>query len=157
MKFLALVLIGCLFVPEILAQEGLHADKKPPRHIQKKMDELEKLKLIEVLDTDEETTVRFFSRRKDFMDKVRKLEETKNERLDNLSKLLNNEAGNDELKKEIAEIQNIESDLAQLRSKYITSLSDILNFQQVAKVLIFERNFREELRTMILKERKRRN
>lgn len=154
MKFVTFIMLICIIVPAGFAQDG-------PRHknpvIHKKMEELEKIKLIEVLEADEETLVRFFSRRKDFLDKTNSLEQSREQKVENLEKLLENSANDDELKKQISQIETIENALGQQRAKYIASLSEILNFQQVAKVLIFERNFRKELRAMILKERKRRN
>lgn len=154
MKFLSLIIVLCLLVPAGFAQE--HKAMRP-RHIQKKMEELEKIKLLEVLQADEETTVRFFSRRKEHTDKMKALEDSRDEKLNQLAKLVENDVNNEELKRKISEIQGIDQELAQARQKYIGSLQEILNFQQIAKVLLFERNFREELREIILKERKRRN
>lgn len=157
MKFIFFVLLMYIMTTAGFAQEPHSNMSKRPKHIQKKMEDLEKIKLIEVIQADEETMLRFFSRRKDFQYQTKKLEDSRDEKLNELSDLIENDSNSDELKKRIGEIQAIDSDLSQVRSKYITSLTEILNFKQVAKVLIFERNFREELRAMILKERKRRN
>ncbi len=56
-------------------------------------------------------------------------------------------------KKLIDQYLNLESKIVQNRAEFINSLSDILTNQQICKLLIFEKKFREEIREVLFKER----
>ncbi|MCX6148971.1 MAG: hypothetical protein NTX22_00440 [Ignavibacteriales bacterium] len=131
-----------------------HKFLDPPEGAQRKIEELEKIKLMEILNLKDDIMLKFFSRRKDFLDKIRQLEMQKNDKVDQLEKAINEE--NDQaLKKRIDEIGMMEQSLMKAKNDFIISLNDILNQQEIAKVIIFERNFRRELRDLIIKHRKR--
>lgn len=130
-----------------------HEPFGPPEDVQKKIEELEKIKLMEVLDLKEDAMLKFFARRKNFLDKFHQLEEEKNDKIDELQKVIDS---NDEqaLKKRIDEINSLDENIIKNRIDFINSLNDILNEQQIAKVVVFDRNFRRELRDMIIKHRR---
>jgi hypothetical protein len=125
----------------------------PPEEVQKKIEELEKIKLMEILNLKEDVMLKFFTRRKNYQDKFHQLEEEKNNKIDELQKAIDSEDGQD-LKKRIDEINSLDENITQNRVDFINSLGDILNEQQIAKVVVFDRNFRRELRDMILKHRR---
>jgi hypothetical protein len=124
----------------------------PPEEVQKKIEELEKIKLMEVLDLKDEVMLKFFARRKNFLDKFHQMENEKNNKIDELEEAIGSE---DEpaLKKRIDEINSLEQNITKNHIDYLNSLSDILDYKQIAKVIVFDRNFRRELRDMILKHR----
>ena len=117
-----------------------------------KIAELEKIKLIEELQMDEETTLRFFSRRSLHFETQRKTEF----RRDSLLTLLNNKIKEGDSKlnylMEIDKILDIDKELSDERLKFFKSLSNIFSHQQLAKLLIFEKNFRNEIRKQILRQ-----
>ena len=49
-----------------------------------------------------------------------------------------------------------EQEIPKRKSEFIMSLSDILTPEQISKFLVFELRFKEEIRDIILKERRRR-
>ena len=63
-------------------------------------------------------------------------------------------AGNHNYKDAINKILNIEKELFNGRINFFNSLNDILSSQQIAKLLIFEKKFRSEIRRQILKHGK---
>lgn len=117
-----------------------------------KIAELEKIKLIEELQMDEETTLRFFSRRNLHLETQRK---TKFRR-DSLLTLLHNKIKEEDSKlnylMEIDKILDIDRELSDERLKFFKSLNDIFSHQQLAKLLIFEKKFRNEIRKQILRQ-----
>jgi hypothetical protein len=125
----------------------------PPEEVQKKIEELEKIKLMEVLNLKEDVMLKFFTRRKNYQDKFRQLEEEKDSKIDELQKAIDSE-DDQALKKRIDEMNSLDKNITQNRVDFINSLGDILNEQQIAKVVVFDRNFRRELRDMILKHRR---
>jgi len=132
---------------------------EPPRHMREKLDQLEKIKLIEALDMDEETTLRFFSRRNEHRMKMDELTNRADEIISQMEVIFKSgkvytEA---ELKSLINEANNIHSEIDKEKSEFINSLDDILTTEQIAKLIIFERRFKDELRRAMFKGRRFRN
>lgn len=116
-----------------------------------RISELEKIKLIEELQLDEETTLRFFSRRNLHQETQKKIDSKR----DSMLFILNQEIEEDDTKKDyqkdIDEILSIDNELLDERIKFFRSLSDILSYKQIAQLMVFEKKFRSEIRKQILK------
>ena len=121
-----------------------------------KFEQLEKIKLIEALGMNEETTLRFFARRSEHQKQQEEIQKKINEKIDNLELIFKSGrvATVDELKSNINEVNSLRSELEKNRKDFIDSLSDILTYNQIAKLIIFERNFRDQVRKLIMKDRK---
>ena len=134
------------------------AQNEPFRHhkVPDKIAQLEKIKLIETLEMNEETTLRFFSRRTESQKKVDELENEIDLKLDELNNLLKSDKNVDEekFKSIIDEINNLRKQVSTEKDNFVNSLTDILTYRQIAKLIVFERNFREELRDAIFRDRK---
>ena len=132
---------------------------KPPQHMRDKLIQLENIKIIETLDMDEETTLRFFSRRNELHTKAENLTKRSDEIITQLELIF--KAGKvyteAELKSLIVEANTIHSEIVQSKSDFINSLDDILTTDQIAKLIIFERRFKDELKRAMFKGRKYRN
>lgn len=116
-----------------------------------RISELEKIKLIEELQLDEETTLRFFSRRNLHQETQKKI----GSKRDSMLFILNQEIKEDDTKidyqKDIDKILSIDNKLLDERIKFFRSLSDILSYKQIAQLMVFEKKFRSEIRKQILK------
>lgn len=136
----------------INAQDEHHHHRGPGE----KMKDLEKLKLIEALDMDEETTLKFFSRRKAHMDKMEELRKNEDEMIEKLNDLAQSTENPDvpQLKKMIDDIFKIRDEMNEERKTFINSLTDILTYKQVAKLIAFEPRFRDEMRKILLEKRR---
>jgi hypothetical protein len=132
---------------------------RPPQHMRDKINQLEKIKLIETLEMDEETTLRFFSRRSEHQTKMEKLTEHADEIITQMEVIF--KAGKvyteEELKSLIEEANTIHTAIMQEKSKFLNSLDDILTTEQIAKLIIFERRFKDELKRAMFRGRKYRN
>lgn len=121
-----------------------------------KFEQLEKIKLIEALGMNEETTLRFFARRSEHQKQQQEIQDKIDKKIEDLDVIF--KSGRvvtiEELKSDINEITTLQSQLEKNRVEFINSLSDILSYEQIAKLLIFERKFRDEVRRLIMKERK---
>ncbi len=122
----------------------------------RKIEELEKIKLIESLQMNEETTLRFFSRWDQFKNNQHKLVKNSNDILNNLDRVVsnNNEKNNPEINKMIDEYFEIEKQLQKNKRDFIYSLKDILDQNQIAKLLVFEKKFKDEIRNVLFKQRR---
>ena len=132
---------------------------KPPQHMRDKLIQLENIKIIETLNMDEETTLRFFSRRNELHKKAENLTKRSDEIIKQLEVIF--KAGKfyteAELISLIVEANNIHTEIVQTKSEFINSLDDILTTEQIAKLIIFERRFKDELKRAMFKGRKYRN
>lgn len=128
------------------------------RKIPDKIAQLEKIKLIESLEMNEETTLRFFARRTENQSKIDELGNKIDKKLDELNNLVNSDKNieDEKYKTIIDEINSLHQQVGIEKDKFIKSLPDILTYRQIAKYIVFERNFREELRDAIFKDRKMR-
>lgn len=136
----------------------VHAQGRMPEPgTMKKIDELEKVKLIETLGMDEQTTLKFFARRTKYREEQSQMIQNIMALLDHISDLTKkNDAKNDEeIKKTIDQYQDAEDRLLKKRQEFYNSLSDILSYKQIGKVLVFERKFREEIRAALMQERRK--
>lgn len=118
--------------------------------------QLEKLKLIEALELNEETAVRFFARRKELQKELESLERRSKELLEQLDKSLKSKKPDSEREQQkiINELLDLKVKIEQRKKDFVFSLSDILSTEQVSKYLLFERSFREEIRKILLDRRK---
>jgi len=131
---------------------------KPRNHKgESRIERLEKLKLIESLDLDEEKTLIFFARRTAHRKSTINLQEQAENKIFAIEKLLNSEKVNDrELKKLIDEYSALEKNINDERAIFIASLKDILSTEQIARLMIFERKFKKEIKDVIIRDRQRR-
>ncbi|MBU0475926.1 MAG: hypothetical protein KKF62_17410 [Bacteroidetes bacterium] len=120
-----------------------------------KIEQLEKIKIIELLNLDEATTLKFFSRRDEHLDSQRALIDKRDLLYDKLNESFKLK---DEIdyKQRIAEIFAIEKEMLAQREKFFNSLKDILSEKQIAELIVFESNFRNEIRHQFIKQGERR-
>jgi len=151
-SFLKITFLSLLLFASLFAQK----DKWQDDNMRQKFEELEKIKLIETLQMDEETTLRFFSRQSEHKNEQREIMDEIKQDIDDLDAMLKSgrPVTTEELKKKISDINDLELKLDQNRVAFINSLSDILSYEQIAQLIIFERTFRNEVRKMIMKDRR---
>ncbi len=136
-----------LIIPPSYSQGmmGMHKDRT------NKLEQLERLKLIDVLNLNEETTLRFFARQKEFRNMMDINKKEAKKLLSKMQKLI--KAGNkkNELRKTIESYLALGEKTAAQKSEFTKSLSDILTEEQIAKLLVFEMKFREDVRGLLFK------
>ncbi len=123
----------------------------------KKIEELEKIKIIETLGMDETTTLKFFSRRTKFRDEQSQLFQNAAKLLDQMEETAKKtgDKNDPEMRKMIDNYFEIENEIVKDRETFINSLKDILSYKQISLYLVFEKKFREEIRNVLFKERMR--
>ncbi|MFN0156748.1 MAG: hypothetical protein ACKVRP_01595 [Bacteroidota bacterium] len=121
-----------------------------------RIDQLKKVRLVEMLDLNEEQSVRFFARLNESENKRRDLQKQKMDLLDRSERLMRNEADEKEFEKIFPEIMAVDQKMLQEKEKFFTGLTDLLSVSQRAKFLLFERQFERELRDAMKQVRRRR-
>ncbi len=148
MKYLITLLLVLLALP-VTAQNRMQGN------MAKRVEELEKVKLIEALNLDETKSIQFFTKRRDFRGKQRDV----NSELDSLASRIENLVANsqekDKIKDAVALYTEKEKQLCGLKNNYVNDIKSILNDEEFAKLIIFERNFKKDVQQMIMKRGKR--
>ncbi|MCZ6703523.1 MAG: hypothetical protein O6940_10855 [Ignavibacteria bacterium] len=146
------IIIGTLF---LFTSTFAQMYNGPRHHMRERLVQLEKIKLIETLNMDEETTLRFFSRRNKLQMKVNEIKERGEHNFQELHKMLKSEKSytDEELKSLIDETKSMPLQIEKARLEYISSLNDLLTPEQIASFILFERKFKEELRNVLLRDR----
>lgn len=118
--------------------------------------QLEKLKLIEALELNEETAVRFFARRKEHQKELESFERRTKDLFEQLDKSLKSKKPDSEREQQkiINELLDVKVKIEQRKKDFVFSLNDILTTEQISRYLLFERSFREEIRKILLDRRK---
>ena len=153
MKFISLIIVfGLFFSTIIFPQKGKWKDDEA----KEKFEQLEKIKLIETLQMDEETTLRFFSRQSEHKKQQDEIQFKIQQKIENLDVLFKSGRAVtvEELKLNIDEINTLQLQLEKNRIEFINSLSDILSYEEIAKLIVFEKQFRNEIRKLIMKDRR---
>ena len=139
------------FLSVLILQIAIYAQDEKKRDPREKIESLEKIKLLETLDLNEETAIKFFSRRNEHKEKMKALMDEQNAQYkkieDKLSNLTND--NDPELKKMIDKYLSINQKMDDERKRFFDSLSDILTLKQQAKLAIFEKRFRQQIRDIL--------
>ncbi|AFH49054.1 Hypothetical protein IALB_1344 [Ignavibacterium album JCM 16511] len=148
-KILYLILLALIILPA-QAQE-----RREHRKMDSKIEQLEKVKLIEALDLNEDQSVRFFARRNEHRKEIEKLEERSDELLRIMENMLDEpgEKNLAEQKKLLNEFLDIRIQIENKKKQFILSLNDILTFDQISRLVVFEKKFREEIRKILMKRK----
>ncbi len=157
MKTQITILLMLVFAITAFGQrhEGFGIKKKN----RSKIDELEKVKLIEILDMDEETTLKFFSRRNEFRNVTESLMENRDNLLNDFHDIIIEDEIEDKsvYSDHVNKILEIEKSIVNKRIEFIYSLEDILTEKQIGKLVVFESKFRKDLRDLLFRHRRNPN
>jgi hypothetical protein len=119
-----------------------------------RVEQLERVKLIESLNLSEEQAVRFFARRNEHRKEIESINRKIDELMEEIDRILNSgEIKESYLKKLNEEILLNREKIELKRKQFVLSLNDILSTEQISKLLLFERRFHEEIRDLIIKRR----
>jgi len=134
---------------------GTEAQNRNRMRAHGKIEQLEKIKLIEILGMDEETSIRFFTRHAEFKKVLGENQTRCEKQIDVLNDLVNsgNQTNSTEYKKQLNEFWKLETELLNERKKFYDSLSGLLSDEQVAKLIVFEKQFRDEIRQILMRDR----
>ena len=155
-KYITALIIVCINSLGF-SQDGHFGSKD--KEAAEKIFQLEKIKLIEVLEMDEETAIRFFARRSELKKATDEIQNKIEEIIKNLEAV--DKSGKvyteNELITYLNDFNNLHLQMGQMRMEFINSLDDILTYNQIGRLIVFERKFKDELRRALFKERKRFN
>ena len=137
------------------SQTRVYAQDRQEKSLQK-IDQLEKVKLMEYLNLNDETNLKLFARRKDFKDRTRSYYKA----MDSLVAVLGgfdgkNEKQNPAIRKCVDDYQKLELLVMKNRQEFISSLYEVLTPEQVGKYIVFEKKFKREIQDFIFKNKEK--
>jgi len=121
-----------------------------------RIEQFKKVRLMEVMGMDEETSIRFFAHYNKHLANLRTMQKDHNALIDQLQRLSTSTAKNSEIEQVMKDIGMSEEKIAEARSKFLEELKDVISVRQIAQYVVFERNFNKNLREImrdIAKER----
>jgi hypothetical protein len=120
----------------------------------RRVEDLRRVKLIEALDLNEEQSVRLLAREKDFREKERQAQERRKTLFKTLEGKIDEKASDEVLREHILKLHESGLEMQNLRRDYLFSLGDILTMQQIARMVVFEQRFMQEVRSLIQRYRR---
>ena len=154
MNKLFLILFTLILLTSIVYPQQMKERKMKNRE---KLEQLEKIKLIESLDMDEDTSIRFFARRNESKREIQELEKKTDDIIFELEKSFNREDKSQDEKQKllISEMLKNRESIEIKRNQFVNSLDDILSTEQIAKLIVFEKRFRDEIRNVLFDRKPR--
>lgn len=140
--FKSLILLA--FTTLLLLGNTTFSSGQPALEKGKRLQQFKKMKLMEVLDLNEEQSVKFFARYNDEQKKVMEAHHVLEEAMEKLhSAVKSNET--DKIKALTDEVLKLHSENQQATSNMIRSLRPLLDDIRFAKLVLFESKFQKEL------------
>lgn len=121
-----------------------------------RIERFKKMRMVELLELNEEQSVRFIARYNEHESKRRDLMRQRDEILDKIERLLRNKAEAKEFENAFTDVIELNRRMGEERLTFFNGLSDLLTIEQRAKLLLFERRFENELREAMREARQRR-
>lgn len=146
-----------LLLPVMLfGQPGRPGDTQGSDRPYDRIENLRKVRLVEILDLKEDQSVRFLARLNEHDKARRDMMKERGDALDRLERLIRNKSDDSAFEKGFADVLAVDDKLTAERKSFFSGLSDILTPTQRAKMLIFERRFERELREAMREAQRRR-
>lgn len=120
-----------------------------------KMEELKKIKLIEILQMDEETSIKFFTRRSEHMSKVENINQAIKDKMNQIEEMVTNikDKNDPTLKRAVDEYLQLQEKVMRERQNFFKSVSELLSYEQMGKLVVFEEKFRSEISGLLFRQR----
>jgi len=155
MKKIFILLITFFFIislAEAQQRERPNRDLKPLQ----KLEQWEKVKLIEALNLNEDTAVRFFARRNDHQKRMKEILDQRDGVIQDIAEGIKSGANTSDAtyKDQVNKLLMLENNITKERENFLNSLSDLLTPQQVASLVVFESRFKREIRETLMGRRR---
>jgi hypothetical protein len=114
-----------------------------------RVEQYKKIRLMEVLDLDEQTSIKFFARYNKNQELLRDLRKQQVQALGRVQALRKSKASDDEYDKIISDLLSFEKQVNEAKAKYVDELKQVLTSKQLAEYLVFETRFQQNLRDLL--------
>ena len=143
--FILLVAVVVMPVASSAQDEELPAKSKALERVE----QFKKIRLMEVLGLDEQTSIKFFARYGNHQRVLQELRKKQLQALGRVQALRKGKSPDAEYEKVIQNLQTLEGEVRDAKLKYLDELREILSSKQIAEYLVFELRFQQNLRELI--------
>jgi hypothetical protein len=140
------IMFSLVLIPVVLLAQEQGPRRGPGSE---RIEHFKKVRLIETLKMDEETTIRFFARYDKYIERLHDVQKDHNALIDQLQVQVKTNANNADLERAIKDIELCENKIAETRSNFLEELKDVISVKQIADYVVFERNFNKNLREIM--------
>ncbi len=148
-KIFLLFILFSILLSTSYSQERMRQgkDQRPLQRIE----QWERIKLIDVLNLNEDTAIRFFARRNENQQKMKEILDQRDNAIGELEDEIRSGNQNDaSYKDKINALLSLENNISKARENFLRSLNDLLSPIQIAKMVVFESRFRREVRETLM-------
>jgi len=143
---LCTVVCSLLLIPILLVAQEQGMRRGPGAE---RIEQFKKVRLMETLKLDEETSIRFFARYNKYIESLHAIQKDHNALIDQLQNQVKENAGNSDLEQTIKDIEMSEEKIAETRAKFLEELKEVISVKQIGEYVVFERNFNKNLREIM--------
>ena len=111
--------------------------------------------MLEILELDEETTLKFFTRRNKNKKNMKELLNEGEGIYEKMEEAISKEGNVKEYDLLIEDALMIEKKMINEKSNFLNSLTDILTKEKILKLVLFERNFKRDVRDLLIERGRR--
>jgi hypothetical protein len=116
---------------------------------QQRVEQFKKLRMIEALKLDEETSVRFFAKYNKHEDVLREINKQRDDLIDQLQEGRKSNSDRAGMEKIFTDLTALDTKQAEERQRFLDDMKTVLSTQQIADFVIFERDFARNLRQLM--------
>ena len=143
-----------LFLFFLISAFGLFAyssaqDVNPRGPGVQRFEQFKKIRLMEALQMDEETSIRFFSRYDKHQTEINSLRQKENKLIDDLQNLVKDKPSDADIDKIVQQLVENRQQIVTSQGQFLEELKEVLSAKQVAQYLVFERNFAQNVRDLM--------
>lgn len=150
-----IAILGALIAGSIAVQAQDEDLAAPPRAIER-VEQFKKIRMMEVLALDEQTSIKFFAKYRAHQAVVLELRKKQAQALARVQALRKGKASDAEYEKVVQEIQATDGEIQEAKQKFFKELQGVLTSKQLAEYLVFEVRFQQNLRDLIREAQKNR-
>jgi hypothetical protein len=143
--FILLVAVVVMPAASSAQDEELPAKSKALERVE----QFKKIRLMEVLGLDEQTSIKFFARYGNHQRVLQELRKKQLQALGGVQALRKGKSPDAEYERVIQNLQTLEGEVRDAKFKYLDELREILSSKQIAEYLVFELRFQQNLRELI--------
>ena len=113
-----------------------------------RVEQFKKIRLMEVLNLDEQSSIKFFARYDKYEQQLHDLRQKQIQTFGQIQKLRKENAADAEYEKVVNDLLALDTQFEDVKTKYVGELKDVLTSKQLAEYLAFEYRFQQNLRDL---------
>ena len=114
-----------------------------------RVEQWRKVRLIELLKLDDESSIRFFNRYNKHQEELQDIQQKREELLRQLGSFQRSNAADEEIEKTLQDFRALDGKMIEARDRYWKDIRTVLTVKQFARYVIFENTFNRQLRELM--------